>query len=316
MRQFITNILKFGALAVVFYMVALFAFGLLFSWKMPLANLKYFQGSYGHLHTRLDEVRQTRDVDILFLGSSKAYRGFDPRIFKEAGYTSFNLGSSAQTPLQTKLLLERYLDRVKPRMVVYEVYPSTLSNEGIESALDVISNDKIDLNTFEMVVELCHTKITNTFLYGLMRGVLKLDEDFQESMVHGDDTYVMGGFVEKKLSYFRYRKEEPKEWRINDEQFRRFEKVVEMIENRDIPIVLVNAPIASGRYDSYTNSEEIDQKLSEYGKYYNFNELMSLDDSLYFYDASHLNQRGVELFNHKLIEVLSEDHLLPRDDAE
>ena len=39
-------------------------------------------------------------------------------------------------------------------------------------------------------------------------------------------------------------------------------------------------------------------------EYYNFNNIMEVDDSLHFYDAHHLNQDGVELFNEKLIELV------------
>ena len=62
-------------------------------------NVKHPLGGGGHLHTRLAEVQDHAPVDILFLGSSLAYRGFDTRIWKERGYTAFNLGSSAQSPV-------------------------------------------------------------------------------------------------------------------------------------------------------------------------------------------------------------------------
>ena len=38
----------------------------------------------------------------------------------------------------------------------------------------------------------------------------------------------------------------------------------------------------------------------------NTDELISLNDSLHFYDSDHLNQNGVVIFNKKLIEVLKE----------
>ena len=44
--------------------------------------------------------------------------------------------------------------------------------------------------------------------------------------------------------------------------------------------------------------------MQSYGTYYNFNEMISLDDSLHFYDSHHLNQNGVNIFNAKLIDVL------------
>jgi len=78
-------------------------------------------------------------VDILFLGSSHSYRGFNPQYF--SGYKTFNLGSSAQTPIQTNLLLKRYLHQLNPKTIVYEVYPISLSIDGVESSSDIIAND-------------------------------------------------------------------------------------------------------------------------------------------------------------------------------
>ncbi len=46
-------------------------------------NINY---KINHNYLRLKEVKNTSDVDLLFLGSSHAYRGFDTRLFKEAGY--------------------------------------------------------------------------------------------------------------------------------------------------------------------------------------------------------------------------------------
>jgi hypothetical protein len=37
---------------------------------------------------------------------------------------------------------------------------------------------------------------------------------------------------------------------------------------------------------------------------YDFNTIINLDDTLHFYDSNHLNQKGVEVFNHSLISEL------------
>ena len=44
--------------------------------------------------------------------------------------------------------------------------------------------------------------------------------------------------------------------------------------------------------------------MSTYSKFYNFNEIIDLNDSLHFFDSHHLNQNGVKIFNNKLIELL------------
>ena len=46
--------------------------------------------------------------------------------------------------------------------------------------------------------------------------------------------------------------------------------------------------------------------MTKYSTYYNFNKIVTLNDSLHFYDSHHLNQNGVEIFNKRLIKILNE----------
>ena len=57
------------------------------------------------------EVKHMRDIDLLFLGSSHTYRTFDPRFFDQFGWESFNLGSKAQSPLNTYYLVRSQIER-------------------------------------------------------------------------------------------------------------------------------------------------------------------------------------------------------------
>ena len=50
------------------------------------SNINYRIGSSGHMYSRLLEVKSYGRVDLLFLGSSHTYRGFDTRIFSKYGY--------------------------------------------------------------------------------------------------------------------------------------------------------------------------------------------------------------------------------------
>ena len=158
MRKFIKKISLFILFSSLFYLIVLFVWAS----YLPDAfkpNINYRIGSYGHSFSRLKEVEQAKDVDIVFVGSSHAYRGFDPRIFKKEGFSCFNLGSGSQTPFQTKLLLDRYLDQLNPHVLVYEVYPATFTLDGVESAVDLLSNGKIDEYSIEMAWDINHLKV-------------------------------------------------------------------------------------------------------------------------------------------------------------
>jgi len=76
------------------------------------------------------------------------------------------------------------------------------------------------------------------------------------------------------------------------------------LKKRGVDVILVYAPIPKVSYNSYTNQEYFDSLMTTYSDYINFNETISLNDSIHFYDSDHMNQNGVNVFNEKLIETL------------
>ncbi len=304
MKKFIANTTKFLLFTSVFYIVILSLWGRYASSSFK-PNLNYRIGSYGHMYSRLSEIKSYGEVDILFLGSSHSYRGFDTRIFSKNGYKTFNLGSSAQTPIQTKVLLNRYLDRLNPKLVIYEVYPATFAMDGVESSLDIIANDKNDFQSLRMALIINNIKTYNTLVYGLTRDLLGLNTSFTEPIIKGKDKYVSGGYVEKGIRFYHPRNYRKKAISLRDDQLKSFSEIVQILNDKGIELVLVYAPIPKVNYDSYINTNYFDSVMKKYSTYYNFNKIISLNDSLHFMDSHHLNQNGVSIFNNKLIELLN-----------
>ena len=300
MKSFVKHSIAFLGFSFFIYFILIFLWGS----AMPIwlnSNLIYKQRG-GHLHSRLAEINKHQNIDVLFLGSSHAYRGFDTRIYKEHGIHSFNLGSSSQAPVQSLLLLKKHIDNLQPKQIVFEVCPQSLSSDGIESALDIISNGKIDFQTIKMAIELNHIKVYNTLIYSSIRQLLNLDQEFVEAKRIGKDTYISGGYVQRDDVQFEYQK--PLEKNINPKQMIAFKKLVNWVKSKDIELILVQAPVTTTEYNSYADNAGFDKLMQDYSSYYNFNNLITLDDSLHFYDSHHLNQLGVETFNADLVDLL------------
>ncbi len=273
-------------------------------------NVNYSIGAYGHMYTRTREVEKYTDIDLLFIGSSHAYRGFDTRIAAKFGFKSFNLGSSAQTPIQTKLLLEKYLDSLKPKTVIYEVYPYTFINDGVESSLDMIANGEIDCNVLNMAFSINNIKTYNSLVYGYYRNLFNRNKNFHENKIIKEDSYVSGGFVERKMEYYSSNAEkqgEKTEWIPKEYQVDAFEKIVKLIAERNIKLILVQSPVTRAAYEKYTDNEKIDQYFSTKARYINFNKRLNLSDSTDFYNSDHLNQNGVRVYNENLFSILLKD---------
>jgi len=256
------------------------------------------------MNSRMKEVKNTKDVDILILGSSHAYRDVDIRIIKNQGYSIFNLGSSSQSPVQTAVLVDRYLKQLNPKLIVYDTYPGTFSLDGVESSLDVIANDRNDFKSIKMALIINNITVYNTLIYGLMRDAFDLNSSFDEPTRRGLDQYIPGGYVERELRYYKHVNYTSRNWYIRNYQKRAFERIISMFSRHNIDYILVNAPITSSYYNAHANNSYVDSMLSSYGEYYDFNQSLHLDDSLYFFDNNHLNQKGVELYTEKLIETI------------
>lgn len=304
MRKFLKAILLFIPISIIIYILMVIVIGELNIGTLQ-KNLKYFVGAYGHTHTRIREVQNAQPVDIVFVGSSHAYRGFDTRIFKADSVSSFNLGSNRQSPIQTELLLKRYLPILKPKMIIYEVCPIAFSTDGVESTCDIISNDKVDFGALRMALKQNNIKIYNTLIYSYYRQLLGRDKNFKEAIVKDDDTYIPGGFVQKKIKYYTQEKiVGGKKAELNDLQKESFIKIVNMAKDQRIELILIQAPVTKATYEAYTNNQFFDDEMKKYGPYRNYNECIKLNDSLDFFDGHHLNQNGVVKFNKALIEDL------------
>jgi len=273
-------------------------------------NLNYMVGGNGFTNSRLKELKQNPDVDVFAFGSSHTYRGFDPRIFKKHEISLFNMGSSMQTPIQIKTLIKRYITKIAHKKVILEVYPYPFCLDGIESAVDLIANDRNDKHSLSMALDINNIKTYNTLIFGYLNDQFSGKSDFIENPIFENDTYVNGGFVEKKLSYISCTSFNEMSWNYKETQFEVFEEILALLKAQNVEIILVYAPIPKVLYNAVNNQEIFHERMETYGPYYNFNEILQLTDTLHFFDANHLNQIGVELFNEKLIEVLNGDGLL------
>jgi hypothetical protein len=303
MKSYLKNIFLFIGILTISYPVLIIFTGF-FIPQLFHPNISYKLGAYGHMFTRINEVKRTQSIDILFLGSSHAYRGFDNRNFE--GLKTFNLGSSSQTPIQTQVLLNRYLNNLNPKMIIYEVFPGPFTGDGVESSLDLMSNDKNDYQSIEMALEVNNIKVYNTFIYSVFRDFLNLNQSFLEPNEKENDTYISGGFVESKIKHYKYHGSTKREWNFNKNQLKAFNENLNLLKQKNIQTILVYAPITKSLYNSYQNNNYVDSLMNSYDlSYYNFNNLVSLNDSIDFNDDNHLNQNGVIKFNEKFIHEIN-----------
>ena len=305
MSRFFKNIVLFLPFAVLMYLVFITIWGG-FVPQFLRRNMVAPQGLH-FTYERLQEVKTMTDIDILFTGNSRTYRSFDTRIFREAGLNTFNLGTSAQTFLQTEMLLKRYLQQLNPRLVVVEVSFVSFTVDGLQSAMDIIANDVHDRYAWQMMRHYNDIRLYNTWLYSTIWNFMRRNripwgiDTFQKNLyarLRGADTYIPGGFVEKELRHFRWVRYRSTYLDFREDMFEALERTLELIRQNGSHIMLVQVPYTQGIFNSIANRDYFDERMRSHNvPYYNFNRFMPLDDALHFYDAVHLNQTGAEIFS-------------------
>lgn len=303
MKQYLFKLTQVFLFCSVFYIFFIIIAGL-FLPNYLRKNLLYVRGGNGHSLTRLSEVKNTMDVDILFIGSSRCYRGFDPRIFEKAGYKTFNLGSSNQTPVQSRFLLEKYLKQLNPALIIMEVNPDVFSNNGVESAIDIISNENMDFSLLKMAVEINDIKVWNTFIFALFSKGTGLENNFTEEKYKEGQIYIPGGYVQNTDQHFHNEIGNTYVCNLNKKQLKAFENIMTWVHASNIKILLVQSPVVASLYSACTENENFDFLMHQKAAYFNFNKILNLTDSLDFYDGQHLNQNGVEKLNGEILKIV------------
>lgn len=301
MRKFLKQILFFTLLVFIGYPTILFSLHIAGK-KVPNLNPRSLVKD--HLNLRLNDADSTKNADLLFLGSSHAYRGFDNRIFKDKGYSSFNLGSSSQTPKQTQILLEKYIDQLNPRLVVFEVSPLYLSKAGQESTLDFVRGG----NSFGIRASNAwnglNMLVFNSWLVKEISEITGIGST--EPVVAPIDKYVKGGYVERELRYSNLSKlkAKKKEGKLLSDQMEVLNEMFAMLNEKEIKYLCIEAPVTRKYYKQYEpKRDEFNEFMKEHS-YTNFNLKMNLNDSLNFYDSHHMNKTGVVQFNNLVLNKI------------
>ncbi len=87
------------------------------------------------------------------------------------------------------------------------------------------------------------------------------------------------------------------------EQLAALRRCVRLLERNNTPCILLEVPDTRQQTAAYANLDEFQSTLKQYSDFH-YIQVPALDDSLHYYDETHLNQDGVELYDTYIIEHL------------
>lgn len=261
---------------------------------------------------KLQDVREAKSPDVLIMGSSLAYRNYDPQILKTAGFSSFTLGTSSQKPNMTKIMAMRYLQNINSRLVIIDVNPYLMFTPDSFETVDVIMNSpksKYDWNLFTAEPSLL---ALNSLIIKYTEFAEKDRTEKLKDSILDQSTYLGNGFVKSDLVYDESKKTPDiriKDFEALPNQAQAMDDIIGYLKSNNIPYILILSPVNELFFDKKSKISATEfrnlskQFFSKYGNYYDSNNFEKYQPSE-FMDFSHLNQKGAQRFTNSLIPIL------------
>lgn len=265
----------------------------------------YPEGGTGHSQLRFQEIKSQKNIDLLFIGSSHAYRNYDTRIFNQEQIHTFNLGSTAQTPIQTWEILQHLPHHLLPKRLIIDFYLPLFYNEGIESSIDLLANTDFYPMRWN---EYHDVKWYNALLYRtLSLKLLNLQPKKNPERI-GHDQYITGGYVQSDQAYDARHQTPKVSGVVNESQVSALQNIVRWANEHNIKWMIVQSPILpSHEAAKYETLPLAIQKIIPKEKFINGQNAVALALKN-FIDSDHLSAEGVQNYNSWLMDTLKKKH--------
>lgn len=278
----------------------------------------YYTWKGGDTYEKFKAFNENQKHDVIIVGSSRAYRGYSPILFNEFGYNSFNLGTSAQTIKNTYFTVKHFISKENCNLLVIDVFSGAFLKSQLESTSDLIENVSKPKAAYDIAFNSYDVRALNM---SVLRCLTENDLPYfrnNEKSIKGYSSKQDSMSVEKKEMIYLKKKIDHSALEIDKEQIDYFNKLLTYCKNKSIKAVCVYSPV------SYFYNHEQHQKFMEMigpimsnnnVPFYDFKDIEKINSVDHFYDDSHLNQAGVEIFNKALIQKLQDDKLLKKNES-
>ena len=260
----------------------------------------------GFTYARFKDYDPKVKYDILAFGSSRVNRGINPRVFEDAGYTIYNLGTDNQTPVNTELLVKQYVKPGHCKLVIMDVYDKIFSRSSLESAADLIQNLNDDKLAFRMTVANMDFRTIN--LLGIRMMLKNTSPNFM-----GDTKLYKG---------YRFKADEKNDfsgdkyiYKTNKKNLQEFEAAIKYLQSINVAVLVVCQPMPHYNINNDNQKKLLDDLQpilaatnTQLHDFSNDTTIVALED---FADESHLTMHGAELYSQYLIDNLVSKMIQP-----
>lgn len=312
MKKLIGNTLTFCAALLTVYLVlfaALFYImpsGLPFIYRATQGNVLRGGGTWH----KLKNFDTNKQWDVIVLGSSHAYRGYDPAVFQHRGLNMYNLGTSNQNMMCTYYLAVNRIKKSNCKLIVLDVYDRALSTTQLESMSDIIQNAPDDKTALQIALSTPDIRAINMLTLRYFNKTI--------APLNTDTAGYFNGYIEtrKYLNPIKADSAKPTvHYKTNTQQLKYLKKLLTYFKEEGIPVVAAEHPLPA----LYTVREH-DQFLADIVPIFKDYNIPFFDHTFdpdftgklaYFFDPTHLNFRGVSKYNERLLKEFVQTGIIP-----
>lgn len=253
--------------------------------------------------------------DVLIMGSSRAYVQFNPAILDSILHiNSYNLGSNGRR-VDSQILKYRIYRQhnPKPKLILYEVHEGTM---GISNNFDQIQflpylrDDDLWLGVHEQEGFRWDDRWIPCWRY---RNYAKTVRDIckNKSQYTDNNRFCYKGFCDfdKKWNGTDYNKISTIRHQCDSQALALFDAFLADCQRENVRVVMVMAPYYIGATNKLADEAAMKKMFLQFAERYNvplldYTHTPICSDTTYFYNASHLNRYGSQLFTKQLAHDL------------
>jgi hypothetical protein len=267
----------------------------------------YFMWKGGDTYSKFQEFDLNAKYDVVVVGSSRAYRGYNPACFADSGMMMFNLGTSAQSIINTDIVVRNYIRPGTTKLLIVDLYAGAFRSGQLESSADLIENVSTIETAEDIAGQSTDPRVWNMYV---LRRLTETDKPY-----FAKDDYTGSGYSEKKDSLSpslvkllgTFKQSNEADLVIDSSAFDALERMLSYCSANKIEVVLVYSPVTDfySRANHAVFTDAITPLINKHHvKYFDYTSSLHLNTQFHFYDDTHLNSAGVAIFNSRLIADL------------
>ena len=263
----------------------------------------------GHTYVAFRQFDPKAKYDIIVLGSSHAYRGYDPAIFKKYNYNLFNLGTNSQINLVSYFIAREFIRKENCKNVIFDIYDPVFKRHSLESVSDYIQNSLSTRYVLRLMKEEKDIRTINMF-------TMRYFNDFN-GVFNPDTAGIKQGYV----PYFTQLKSDAKRLERDnipdDKALIHFEELIKYLQHEGINVIMAEHPLPTNFTIPKAKHEQFLESINPILKKYNIPFYDHLYDSTmtdiqYFSNTNHLSVAGVAKYNEALLKELIKDNRIQK----